>query len=89
MGIPEDGFVERRKHTRVILRAKFKCELMNEKDPVVDGFVFFNSKDISCGGVFLEGLKRLPEGETRNQQCRNQRWQLPGAPTGALQGRGG
>lgn len=54
--------IERRKYPRVPVKIKLDCEIPQTGETSFDGLLQFQSKNISSGGVFLEGIKNLPEG---------------------------
>ncbi len=57
-----EHYVERRKYPRIPVKIKLDCEIPQTGETSFDGLLHFQSKNISSGGVFLEGVKNLPEG---------------------------
>lgn len=55
------SFIEKRKYPRVPARVRLDCELAQTGTPSVYGLLQFHSRNISSGGIFLEGVKNLPE----------------------------
>ena len=62
----KDNYIEKRKYPRLHLRIKLDCELSQVSTPSIYALIQFNSKNISSGGVFVEGIKNLPEGQVIN-----------------------
>ncbi len=64
--IDDKKYIEKRKHPRIPVRINFSCEISQVNASSVYGLLQFNSRDISSGGIFLEGIKKLPEGHVLN-----------------------
>jgi len=62
----DDKYIEKRKYPRIPVRIKLDCELSQVTATSVYGLLQFNSRNISSGGIFLEGIKDLPEGHVLN-----------------------
>ncbi len=57
-----NGFIEKRKYSRIALKVKFQCESHPTITPQEDGLLHFYSKNLCCGGVFVECCSELTEG---------------------------
>lgn len=47
------GHIEKRKYPRLPIKINFFCHNPVPKEG--DGLLYFNSRDLSCGGVYLQG----------------------------------
>jgi len=58
----KNHFIEKRKYPRIPLKITFQCLSKVAENTSEDGLLHFHSKDLCCGGVFIEKGLEFQEG---------------------------